>query len=61
MLTQTISLIWGCFTYSINEGQLYFYIWNERDIPLAGFYRECLDFTIEKDAKYLRGVAFVRV
>ncbi len=48
-------------TYSINEGQLYFYIWNERDIPLAGFYRSGSDFTIEKDANYPRGVVFVRV
>ena len=48
-------------TYSVNKGQLYFFIWDESINTLAGFYRAGLDFTIEKDANYLRGVAFVRV
>ena len=48
-------------TYSVNQGQLYFFICDESIYPLAGFYRAGSDFTIEKDANYLRGVAFVRV
>ena len=48
-------------TYSVNQGQLYFFIWDESINTLAGFYRAGLDFTIEKDANYLRGVVFVRV
>ena len=48
-------------TYSVNQGQLYFFIWDEGINPLAGFYRAGSDFTIEKDANYLSGVAFVRV
>ena len=48
-------------TYSVNQGQLYFFIWYERIHPLAGFYRASGDFTIEKDANYPGGVAFVRV
>ena len=48
-------------TYSVNQGQLYFFIWDESINTLAGFYRAGWDFTIEKDANYLIGVAFVRV
>ena len=48
-------------TYSVNQGQLYFFIWDEGIYPLAGFYRAGWGFTIEKDANYLGGVAFVRV
>ena len=48
-------------TYSVNQGQLYFFIGDESINPLAGFYRAGLDFTIEKGANYLDGVTFVRV
>ena len=48
-------------TYSVNKGQLYFFIWDEGINPLAGFYLAGWGFTIEKDANYLRGVVFVRV
>ena len=48
-------------TYSVNQGQLYFFIWDESIYLLAGFYRAGWGFTIEKDANYLGGVAFVRV
>ena len=48
-------------TYSVNKGQLYFFILDEGINPLAGFYRAGWDFTTEKDAKYRNGVAYVRV
>ena len=48
-------------TYSVNKGQLYFFIWDESINTLAGFYRAGWDFTAEKDAKYRNGVAYVRV
>ena len=48
-------------TYSVNKGQLYFFIWDEGINPLAGFYLAGWGFTIEKGANYLRGVVFVRV
>ena len=48
-------------TYSVNKGQLYFFIWDEGINPLAGFYLAGWGFAVEKDAKYRDGVAFVRV
>ncbi len=48
-------------TYSVNQGQLYFFIWDEDYILLAGFYRALWGFTLEVDAKDQNGVAFVRV
>ena len=48
-------------TYSVNQGQLYFFIWDESINPLAGFYLAGWGLTFEKDANYLTGVAFVRV
>ncbi len=48
-------------TYSVDEGQLYFFIWDEGDLPLAGFYLAAWGFALEKDAKDRDGVAFVRV
>ena len=45
-------------TYSVNKGQLYFFIWDEGIDPLAGFYRAGWGFCLSEDD---RRVAFVRV
>ena len=46
-------------TYSVNEGQRYFFIWDKKgDGPLAGFYCAKWGFCLSKDD---RRVAFVRV
>ena len=48
-------------TYSVDKGQLYFFIWDESIDALAGFYRAGGGLDGELDAKYRDGVAFVRV
>ena len=48
-------------TYSLNEGQLYFFIGKENEYPIAGFYRATFWGSLRRRDERRGGEAFVRV